>query len=126
MARILAPFDKKDQKWLEGRLRYSSEPSAKDRIIELAKKYEAQWVFEDLSQDMEMAADLRNFHTHHDTKLEGKIPAVQDRPIEVHNLSVRLTTLCEVVLLAEAGITIDKIKARMSETRRLERRLGTR
>ena len=39
---------KKDRDWLEGRLRYSHEPSATERLKRLVEKYDAAWVFEDL------------------------------------------------------------------------------
>jgi hypothetical protein len=113
-----------DRKWLKRHLRYSHEPAAVDRLRRLIAKYDAAWVFDDLRREPELAANLRNFYTHYDRKLEPSLPPEHERPRIMHNLATRLQLLCEVILLTEIGFTGDQIKQRMNETHRLERRLA--
>lgn len=122
--RILASVEaSKDKDWLKGKLRYSHEPSATDRLRRLVKTYSASWLFEDPTADINLAGNLRNYHTHFDQKLETSIPPVEERPRVMHNLFVRLQLLCELILLQDVGFDGADPRRRMEATRRLERRL---
>lgn len=123
--RILdAVESKKDREWLNGKLRYSHEPSATERLKRLVEKYDAPWLFEDASKDIELAGNFRNFYTHYDPRLEAKLPPSIDRLRAMHNLAARFQTFCEVILLREIGFPADRIKERMQNTKRLHRRLA--
>jgi hypothetical protein len=114
---------KKDRDWLEGKLRYSHEPSATERLKRLVEKYDAAWIFEDAPKEIELAGNFRNFYTHYDPKLVSKLPELKRQPSAMHNLAVRFQVLCEIILLREVGFPADQIRKRIQETQRLERRL---
>ena len=114
----------KDHDWLKGKLRYSHEPSATERLKRLVEKYDAAWIFEDAPKEIELAGDFRNFYTHYDPRLDSKLPELKERPRAMHNLALRFQVLCEVILLGEVGFPADQLKKRMRETQRLERRLA--
>jgi hypothetical protein len=115
---------KKDRNWLEGKLRYSHEPSATERLKRLVEKYDATWIFEDAAKEIELAGNFRNFYTHYDPKLVTKLPELKGQPRAMHNLAVRLQVLCEIILLTEVGFPADRLKKQIQETQHLERRLA--
>ena len=115
---------KKDRDWLDGKLRYSHEPTATERLKRLVEKYDAAWIFEDAPKEIELAGNFRNFYTHYDAKLVDKLPELEEQPRAMHNLAVRFQALCEIILLREVGFPADQLKKRMQETQRLERRVA--
>jgi hypothetical protein len=114
---------KKDRDWLAGKLRYSHEPSATERLKRLVEKYDAAWIFEDAPAEIELAGNFRNFYTHYGPTLARKLPESKKQPKVMHNLAVRFQLLCEIILLREVGFQADQIKKRIQETQRLDRRL---
>jgi hypothetical protein len=116
--------DRRDRDWVKGRLRRLDEPQAKERIHRLVEKYDAAWVFDDAAQEIQLAADFRNFYTHYDPKYVSMLPDLKEHPLTMHNLAVRFQALCEVVLLREVGFPAEQLKRRFQETQRLQRRLG--
>jgi hypothetical protein len=121
LSRILNAVDAKDRKWLKNRLRHSNEPAAAQRIELIVANLNAGWLLSD--QDIALAADLRNYYTHFDSKVEQRLPPLKTRFLIMHNLSVRLRVLCELVLLDALGFSPDSMRDRMKETRRVERHL---
>ena len=125
VARIMeAVVTNGDRDWLEDRIRNSSESSAKDRILRLVKEYDAGWIFENESAEIDLAANFRNFYTHYTPKLEEKLPPKEERSLAMHRLAVRLQILCEIILLREIGFHPEELKNKYQETGRMEWRLG--
>lgn len=119
--RIFSTVESLDQKWLKGKLRYSHEPAAADRIRRLVEQLDAQWLLSDA--DITLAGNLRIYYTHFDPAVEERLPARDKRPQKMHNLAVRLQILCELQLLVACGMPIDYVRERMATTQRVERRL---
>ena len=70
-----------------------------------------------------LAADLRNYYTHFDPKVNQRLPALDRRFLIMHNLAVHLHVLCELVLLDAMGFSRNDVRERMKSTRRIERHL---
>jgi hypothetical protein len=105
-------------------LKYSHEPAAADRIRRLVRQFKAAWIFEDLQEEITLAANFRNFYTHYDLSLKEKLLPLDEQPRAMHNLAVRFQLLGEVILLQTIGFEREKLKKRIQETQRLERRLA--
>jgi hypothetical protein len=120
--RIMKAVDSSDRKWLKGKLKYSHEPTAADRIRRLVAEVRADWILND--DDVALAADFRNFYTHFDPGIEQRLPPQKDRLRKLHNLAVRLQILCEITLLGAIGFSSHEVRERIDKTRRLERRLA--
>ena len=116
--RIFKSVADDDKEWLERPLRHSHEPSAANRIRRLAKKLDAGWLLS--NRDIDLAADLRNYYTHFDTKVEERLPAKEKRALIMSNLAARLRILCELVLLDGIGFSVDDVRSRMEKIRRLD------
>src|SRR5215831_9071823 len=99
--RILGAVEAEDAKWLKGKLRHSIEPSAEQRIRELTEQHSAEWLLG--MEAIKLASDMRNFPTHFSPEVEKRLPPKQDRVHCMHNLTVRLQVLCEVILLRLIG-----------------------
>ena len=121
--RILNGADTADRKWLTRQLRHSHEPTAADRILRLVQQVKAEWLFDDAKNDIQLAAALRNFHTHFDADVEARLPTKKDRLLSMYNLAVRLQILCELILLTGIGFTVEEACQRVKATRRLEQNL---
>ena len=119
--RVVSAVDAGDQKWVERALRNSSEAAAADRITRLVEKFEAGWLLS--AEDVALAGNMRNYHTHFDPLVEQRLPPNDERFRKMHNLAVRLGTLCELILLDAVGFPRDWVKNRMQNTRRVERQL---
>jgi hypothetical protein len=80
---------------------------------------DAEWL---LKQDqVVLAADLRNYYTHFDTKLESRLPAPEQRIRIMLNPATRLRILCELVILDSLGFPGEIVRERIRSTRRIER-----
>jgi len=80
IARILAPLNSKDRKWLRGRLKYSYELRLADRIKELLEPFGNLFGEPDLQAlFVTRVADTRNYLTHYD-------PALRSRAVEPSKL----------------------------------------
>jgi len=119
--RILAAVDENDRKWLKGKLKFSHEPLAVDRIKNIVETLGASWLL--IEKDIELSARLRNRYTHFDPKNDNELPPIEQRFLIMHNLAVRLRTLCELVLLNAMGFPMDTVQERMKSTSRIERHL---
>jgi hypothetical protein len=119
--RILSAVDTGDRKWLKNQLRNSHEPAAAERIKRLVDNLDASWLLS--KEDISLAADLRNYYTHFDPKVNQRLPALDRRFLIMHNLAVYLRVLCELVLLDAMGFSRDEVRERMKSTQRLERHL---
>lgn len=86
--RILKGLDTTDRKWLKNQLRHSHEPAAADRIERLVHDLDASWLLS--KEDITLAADLRNYYTHFDPKINLRLPPLNTRFLIMHNLAVRL------------------------------------
>ena len=120
--RLLNVVNESDRKWLERSLRHSHEPSAAERIRRLVKDVDAEWLLD--TDAIELAANLRNFHTHFSPDVESRLPPKDERPRSMHNLTVRLQVLCEMILMKLLGLSNDWMRQQIERTRRLERRLA--
>jgi hypothetical protein len=122
LKRILnAVSAEKDRKWLTQQLKHSHEPAAADRIRRLVDRLDASWLLS--NEDITLAANLRNYYTHFDSKIEQNLPPIERRFLIMHDLAVRLRVLCELVLLDAMGFSKDDVRERMRRTRRVERHL---
>jgi hypothetical protein len=119
--RIVALVDGSDKRWLKKRLKQTDGPAAVDRIKRVVANLKADWLL--TPEDIELAADLRNYHTHFDPLLEQRLPAMDVRYRIMHNLAVRLRVLCELVLLTATGFSADDLRNRMERSRRVQRHL---
>ena len=119
--RILTLVDGSDKQWLKRRLKQSNGPSAMDRIKRVVANLKADWLL--TPEDIALAADLRNYHTHFDPSLEQRLPPMDVRYRIMHNLAVRLRVLCELVLLTATGFSADDLRNRMERSRRVQRHL---
>lgn len=133
LGRILGMFDndqsaqaKMDKDWLTDALRHSNQPAAAERLRLICKSLDADWVFDDAIETIELAARLRNYYTHYDARLEEKLPPEADRPRLLNNLAVRLQVLCELILLRKAGFEPSTMKDRYAKSGRLRRLLARR
>jgi hypothetical protein len=106
---------------VEKNLRYSSETSAADRIRRLVDKFDAGWLLS--AEHIALAGNLRNYYTHFDPLVEKRLPPNDERFRRMHNLAVRLRTLCELILLDSVGFPREWVKDRLQSTRRVERQL---
>lgn len=111
-----------EREWLEGRLRNSHEPAAADRIRFLVKEVGAEWLLDDKA--ISLAGDLRNYVTHYSPNIESRLPAKEERSRCMHNLSVRLRVLCELILMRWLGLPASWAKERVEKSSRLERWLA--
>jgi hypothetical protein len=120
LGRISNAIAADDWKWLKRRLR-PLEPSAAERIMRVVDNVQASWLLK--AEDITLAADLRNYYTHFDSKVEARLPPIELRFRIMHNLAVRLRVLCELVLLNAVGFSTDEVRRRMETTRRVQRHL---
>ena len=106
------------KKWLQGKLRYSHEPTAATRITRIVEGLEAGWLLS--PGDIDLAADFRNYFTHFDPELESRLPPSDARFRRLYNLAMRLQMLCELILLTAIGFSPNELKQRAEQRRRLE------
>ncbi len=99
-------------------------PKATDRIRRVVEKCNAAWIFIDANKDIELAGDLRNYYTHYDVRIEGRLPSPEAILIKTHNLAVRFQALCQLVLLMEVGFSPEQLRKRIQESRLLEQKLA--
>jgi hypothetical protein len=118
--RISNAITAEDWKWLKKRLR-TPEPSAADRIMRVVDNVHAGWLLK--TEDITLAADLRNYYTHFDSKVEARLPPMDRRFRIMHNLAVRLRVMCELVLLNAVGFSTDEVRQRIQTTRRVQRHI---
>lgn len=94
LKRISDAVSSRDWKWLKSKLQHSHEPAAAERIKRLVNELNANWLLS--NEDIELAADLRNYYTHFDPKVDQRLPPVERRYRIMHNLAVRFTCAMRV------------------------------
>lgn len=119
--RILKSVETTDRTWLTQKLQYSHEPRAADRLKHIVETLGAGWLLSE--KDIELSVKMRNYYTHFDPKSEEQLPPLGERFLIMHNLAVRLRTLCELVLLDAVGFSMENVQERIRSTRRIEGRL---
>ena len=118
--RISKAMAVEDWKWLKKKLRPPG-PSAADRINHVVDHLNARWLL--TREQVTLAGDLRNYYTHFDPALEARLPPTKGRFRIMHNLTVRLRVLCELVLLDAIGLAGDTVQKQIEGTRRVKRHL---
>jgi hypothetical protein len=77
-----------------------------------------------LHKEILALADLRNYHTHFEPELEMEIPAPEERPGHLHDLSVRLQHSENYCCFQRQGSRTPNAKSVTRVLRRLDRRLA--
>ena len=112
MESILGAVPEEHREWLEGKLRYSNEPSLRKRIKHIFDGHPqtVDSVVGTSGQDkrsfVNKVIDTRNYRTHLDKSLEDRAA----RGEELHRINDKLRKLLEMCLMAEIGFEDDEIK----------------
>ena len=118
--KIISIVAGEDQQWLSDKLVFCHEPSASQRIKELAVKLDAQWIFGDKPDSVvQRIANVRNYLTHYGA--DRKPPDEDLKIARMMNFSSMLQVLCESVFLHSIGLTHEDANKLLREKRRLEK-----
>jgi ApeA N-terminal domain 1 len=94
--------------------------SANERLTAVIATRNAGWLFSaPLDAAIKHLVAVRDYFTHYLPHMDQRVP----EPADLYNLTIRLRTLLEMVLLHELGLDDAAIKERITSTRRLERHL---
>jgi ApeA N-terminal domain 1/Apea-like HEPN len=107
LARIYASQDEEDREWLEEKLRYSHEPSLRERLKDLLDEFQelAPYIARQ-SLFIQRVVVTRNYHTHYDESL--KETALKGA--EMYDATEKLRGLLTVALLRHWGIPTSRIE----------------
>lgn len=111
MEAILGAVPENHRGWLEGKLRYSNEPSLRKRIKHIFEEYPQTVDFvvgssKDKNTFVNKVVDTRNYRTHFDESLESRAA----RGGELHEINDKLRHLMEMCFMAEIGFEDDEIR----------------
>lgn len=107
------------REWLTEKLRYSHEPSLRQRLRELLSLHDRETVSFTMPRDrfVSSVVSTRNYLTHYDEGLEEKASKAE----ALFYLTERLRALVAVCLLSEIGFNSDQILQFMTGNSRMAR-----
>jgi hypothetical protein len=114
---VLAAAPLEAKQWLKEKLAFCLEPTAAERIKDLVKRFEAEWIFPQPWEGVvQRIAKIRNYLTHY----RNKPPDADLKLVALHNFGSMLQVLCEVLFLCELGFPKEKARAFLTSKRRLQ------
>jgi hypothetical protein len=106
-----------DRDWLKAKLAFCHEPTASERIKQLASLLNAQWIFgSDHDSVIQRITNVRNYLTHYSKK-----PPDEDlRSVRMMNFAAKLQVLCEDAFLHRLGLASERANGILRAKHRLE------
>ncbi|MYG51137.1 MAG: hypothetical protein F4204_01965 [Rhodospirillaceae bacterium] len=120
LSSILNDVSENRREFVKSRLQYANEPPLAKRLAEMYSKYwDRFYTTQDQKKFVRRIVDARNYYTHFENKLEGKI----DKGVQLMYLCDNLEALFELYLLDILGLSEENIDQILQDSNKIRQRL---